>query len=227
WSGKRDRPGFSRSILLVAQAAGLTELAAQLAPILQPETVAMRLPPARLSPSGGFRVDPALVYAMTRTESNFDPRAVSPAGARGLMQLMPLTADWVMRDFGPGPHKAGRTTTRLHDPATNLDLGQRYILYLASSEGIGSDLIRMLASYNSGPGAFHRWSSSIRHMGDPLLFIESVPIDETRAYIPRVLAYTWLYAARLKLPTPSLDELAAGTWPRFNPSAPRIKGRLH
>ena len=60
----------------------------------------------------------------------------------------------------------------------------------------------------------------MRHNGDPLLFIESVPNDETRNYIPRALAYTWLYAAELKLPSPSLDELAAGSWPRFDQDGP-------
>ena len=62
-----------------------------------------------------------------------------------------------------------------------------------------------------------------------LLFMESVPNDETRAYIPRVLAYSWLYAAELGLPSPSLDELAAGSWPRFRPDAPKreLLARLH
>lgn len=60
-----------------------------------------------------------------------------------------------------------------------------------------------------------RWSATIRDHGDPLLFIEAIPIDETRAFVPRVLAHTWLYAARLRLPAPSLDDLAAGSWPRY------------
>jgi hypothetical protein len=56
----------------------------------------------------------------------------------------------------------------------------------------------------------------VRDGGDPLLFIEAIPPDETRAFVPRVLAYTWIYAARLHLPTPGLDELAAGGWPRYH-----------
>ncbi len=109
---------------------------------------------------------------------------------------------------------------RLHDPATNLDLGQRYLIQLARFESIGGDLIRLLASYNSGPGSYNRWAGAIRHQGDPLLFIESVPTDETRAYIPRALALTWLYAAQLGLPAPSLDEIAAGAWPVFAERSP-------
>ncbi len=221
WSQTRDLPGFTRSIMLVAKAAGLLPLAEQLAALVQP--AAVRLPTARLQPAGGFRTDPALVYALARLESNFDADAVSPAGARGLMQLMPRTADFLLGEDAPPRAR------RLHDPATNLDLGQRYLLQLAQYDLVGADLIRLLASYNAGPGSFGRWVGGVRHNGDPLLFIESVPGDETRAYIPRALAYSWLYAAQLGLPSPSLDELAAGAWPRFQARSPRTElfAKLH
>ncbi len=55
----------------------------------------------------------------------------------------------------------------------------------------------------------------MRHRDDPFLFIESIPVGETRIYVQRVLAYSWIYAARLGLPAPSLDALAAGRFPRF------------
>ena len=220
WSHTRDLPGFTRSIMLVAHAAGLNGLAEQLASVIEP--AALHLPPAQLRPAGGFRTDPALVYALARLESNFDARAVSRAGARGLLQLMPQTADFIL---GDAPRVRGRS---LHDPAYNLDLGQRYLLQLAQYDSVGTDLIRLLASYNSGPGSFGKWAGSIRYNGDPLLFMESVPNDETRAYIPRALAYSWLYAAQLRLPSPSLDELAAGLWPRFQADGRReLLARLH
>ena len=123
------------------------------------------------------------------------------------MQLMPRTVAFI-----DGPKRRSRT---LHDPAVSLDLGQRYLVMLAQYDLIGGDLIRLLASYNSGPGSLGKWIGGIQHNGDPLLFIEAIPNDETRGYIPRALAYTWLYAAELKLPSPSLDDLAVGTWPRF------------
>ncbi len=211
WAETQDQPGFGRSIMLVARKAGLQAFARDVSSAMLPaDALAMRLPATRLRPRGGFRVDPALVYAMARLESNFDADAVSRAGARGLMQLMPMTAGFVMRQSGS---PAG--TPRLHDPATNLDVAQRYLVQMSRYDAVQSDLIRLLASYNSGPGNVARWGAELRHMGDPLLFIESVPNDETRAYVPRVLTYTWLYAAQLRLPSPSLDELAAGTWPRF------------
>ena len=127
---------------------------------------------------------------------------------------MPSTVDFILREDAPHAR-------RLHDPATNLDLGQRYLVLLGRYDLVGGDLIRLLATYNSGPGSFGRWAGTVRHNGDPLLFIESVPNEETRAYIPRALAYTWLYAAELDLPAPSLDELGAGSWPRFRPVAPK------
>lgn len=209
WAQTRDQPGMAQSIMLVARQAGLTTLASQLAMLIAPNPV--RLPEHRLRPAGGFHIDPALLYALARLESNFDPHAVSPAGARGLMQLMPSTVDFIL---------GGAGRRRLHDPAVSLDLGQRYLLMLAQYDLIGGDLIRLLAGYNSGPGSLGKWVGNIRHNGDPLLFIESVPNDETRTYIPRALAYTWLYAAELDLPSPSLDELAAGAWPRFRPDGP-------
>ena len=149
------------------------------------------------------------MYALTRLESNFNTAAVSPVGARGLMQIMPMTAQYIAGDASLGGF-------RLHEPALNLELGQRYVAYLAAQEGIRGDLIRILASYNSGPGSFARWAASVRDGGDPLLFIEAIPIPETRGYVQHALAYTWIYAARLGLPAPSLPELAAGSFPRLS-----------
>jgi soluble lytic murein transglycosylase len=73
----------------------------------------------------------------------------------------------------------------------------------------------MLATYNSGIGSFARWNAEMRDHGDPLLYIEAIPNQETRTFVRRALAYTWLYAARLGLPAPSLDDLAGGEFPRF------------
>jgi soluble lytic murein transglycosylase-like protein len=217
WPEIQPSPGLGRALMLVAEAAGLDGLAAQLADIAEVADgrtrARTRFAVPRLRPAGGFTVDPALVYAIARTESNFDASVVSPAGARGLMQIMPATARFLAGlPEGDGD---GARLPALHDPAVNLSLGQRYLNFLAATEAVGGDKIRLLASYNSGPTAMGRWRAAVRDMGDPLLFIEAIPIDETRAFVPRVLAHTWLYAARLNLPAPSLDELAAGTWPRY------------
>ena len=220
WAETRDQPGFGRSVVLVARTAGLNELASAIEQVTRPTPV--RLPDRRLQPAGGFKVDPALIYALARLESNFDPTAVSPAGARGLMQLMPSTARYIQQN-------SRKSSGSLHDPATNLELGQRYLLHLTQLDLVGDDLIRLLASYNAGPGNFARWTDTMGQVSDPLLFIESLPFEETRAYVPRALAYSWLYAAKLGLPSSSLDELAAGLWPQLQVQSHRVPPnvRLH
>ena len=231
WPSVRGAPPLARALMLVADRAGMSALAGQLADLLQAadgrprEQTRFRIP--RLRPDGGFRVDPAMVYALARTESNFRSETVSSAGALGIMQIMPETAEFIFRGDGHKVDGHGAWVTgQLRDPAANLDLGQRYVDYLSRHEVVHGDLLRLLAAYNAGPGKFARWDEVLHDDGDPLLFIEAIPADETRAYVPRVLTYTWIYATRLRLPTPSLDELAAGIWPRFHPMT-AAAARLH
>ena len=230
WPEVSNDPGLSGAVLRVAEAAGLLDLSAQLAGLIEtaegrPHDDA-RFPIPHLRPAGGFRMDPAIVYALTRLESNFDPSAVSSVGARGLMQVMPLTASYVT---GNGDTASEAYARRLHDPATNLAVGQSYVMYLSQMDGVDGDLIRLFASYNAGPTSFARMAGAIPPSDDPLLFIESIPNEETRGFVPRALTYTWIYAARLHLPAPSLDELAAGAWPSFHVQTPRLEAvaRLH
>ncbi len=214
WVGAEQNPVFGRSVMLVASAAGFADSAAQMAALLQShdgqQHNELRFPMPRLHPAGGFTVDPTLVYALTRIESNFNTGAVSPAGARGLMQIMPVTAQYITGDTLFEPE-------RLHEPSANLAIGQSYLTYLSRQDGIDRDLLRMLASYNSGPGNYLRWGPEVRDGGDPLMFLEAIPVSETRAFVSRVLVYTWIYAARMHLPATSLDDLSAGEFPRFTP----------
>ncbi len=215
WPQVAADPGLSGAMMRVAEAGGLMDLAAQIAGLIEaaegrPHDDA-RFPIPALRPAGGFRLDPALVYALARLESNFDPDALSGAGARGLMQVMPVTASYLT-----GKASAASYARRLYDPATNLDIGQSYVLYLAGLPSVQGDLIHLLGSYNAGPTSFLRMADGIPPSDDPLLFIESIPNDETRGFVPRALTFSWIYAARLHLPSPSLDQLAAGVWPSFS-----------
>jgi soluble lytic murein transglycosylase-like protein len=218
WPLASSNAAFGQSLLMVASATGLTEYAAQMASSLQDRDgrphEELRFAMPRLRPAGGFQVDPPLVYALARTESNFDSDAVSAVGARGLMQIMPTTAQYITRDVMLDPN-------RLHEPATNLAIGQRYISYLARLDGIDNDLLKVLASYNCGPGNYLNWASEMHDGGDPLLFIEAIPVAETRAFVPHVLLYSWIYAAQLHRQAPSLDSLAEGEFPRFTPRDPQ------
>ena len=214
WSKAWQDPVFGQSLMMVAASAGFTDCATQMADLQQSRDgnrrVGLGFPMPRLRPAGGFSIDPALVYAVTRLESNFDTEAVSPAGARGLMQIMPATAQYLTGDLLYAPE-------RLHEASSNLAIGQRYLSYLSRQDGIDKNLIKMLASYNSGPGNFLRWGPEIRDNSDPLLFIEAIPVTETRTFVAHALVYSWIYAARMHLPAPSLDDLAAGEFPRFTP----------
>ncbi len=211
WPTVQGDMALCRSIQLVAEAGGLTALSSQLASILQsrdgqPREEA-RFPVPTLSPRRGFTMNPALVYALTRLESNFDASAVSDAGAHGLMQLMPVTAGFVLGQ----PNRFASNPGALHNAGLNLELGQRYLFYLATQPAVNGDLIRLLASYNAGPTTVDRWKPD----GDPLLFIESLPSDETRDYVHRAFTYLWVYSQRLGMPSPSLVALADGRWPIF------------
>ncbi len=163
-------------------------------------------------PPGGFRVDKALIFALIRQESRFNPRAKSSAGARGLMQLMPRTAGFVAKDQR---FRQGKKRRELFQPSINLDLGQRYIEMLLDDVNIGSDLFYLATAWNGGPGNLRKWRRTIKHMDDPLLFIESIPSRETRNFIERVLTNLWIYRDRMKQPMPSMEAIAAGEWPVY------------
>src|SRR5690606_35311092 len=163
-------------------------------------------------PSGGFKLDRALIFAFMRQESEFFTRAESHAGARGLMQLMPATASYISRD-----RTLARNKDRLYDPAFNMALGQQYIEYLMAKQEMGGNLFFVASAYNGGPGNLSRWLQRIDFKDDPLLFIESIPLDETRDYVERVMANMWIYRMRMGQDVSSLDAVAAGQWPVYNP----------
>lgn len=168
-------------------------------------------PVPRWRPKGGFTVDRALLFAMMRQESQFMPRVRSSAGALGVMQLMPATAKSMAARAGlPTPDRED-----LADPETSLALAQQYINHLLASDRIGNSLLLVTAAYNAGPGPIPKWLGSDDVRDDPLLFIESIPNQETHGYVQRVLANYWIYRMRLGQPTPDLDALAAGNWPTY------------
>jgi len=152
--------------------------------------------------------DPAILHAVVRQESAFDTEAVSHAGARGLMQLMPQTALRVARRLNMS-YSRNRLT---HDPTYNLRLGQAYLADMLY-EYDGS-LILALAAYNAGPVRVERW---LQNYGDPgpsiydaIDWAESIPFTETRNYVQRVLENLAVYRSReqgvqLALTYPSIE----------------------
>ena len=129
--------------------------------------------------AGESRLDPYLVIAVIREESAFAPKALSRAGARGLMQLLPATAAQVAKENNL------RSLPDLDTPAPNIALGTRYLAKL--HEDFGGNLVLTLASYNAGPHVVRRWLDTLQPSQDPEIFIEEIPYPETRRYVKRVL----------------------------------------
>jgi soluble lytic murein transglycosylase len=138
--------------------------------------------------------DPAMVYGVIRQESGFDPRVRSGAGARGMMQLMPVTAKILARRLGE-PFSAGM----LDDADYNIRLGSAYIGNMINE--FGGSYLMAAAGYNAGPGRPLDWAGYCgdpRASGvDPVDFIECIPFSETRNYVMRVLEGAQVYRARL------------------------------
>jgi soluble lytic murein transglycosylase-like protein len=126
------------------------------------------------------------------------------------MQVMPSTA------VGLGAIGEGQTD-RLNDPSTNLAVGQRYLLQLSDNPLIGDDLLKLIAAYGQGPTGMNRWAEAIRGHSDPFVFLEAIPSPFMRQFVEDVLVFHWQYSAALRMPSSSLDELAAGIYPRFAP----------
>ncbi len=125
-------------------------------------------------------LDPALVAALILQESTFDPTALSRAGARGLMQVIPATGRKLARDMRvPYRHAA------LHDPKTSLDFGTLYLRQMA--DRFDNRPERVLAAYNAGPHRVDAWTA-LRPDQSGEEFVESIPFTETRAYVMIILA---------------------------------------
>lgn len=136
--------------------------------------------------AGAYQVDPYLLVAVMKTESGFDRRAVSVSGARGLMQIMPDTGQWVADQLGdPSYHP-----DRLFDPETNIKYGAWYISDL-EKEFHGDDVL-VLAAYNGGRGNVRNWISS-KNLSGGNSSISRIPFPETREYVSKVLLYYRIY----------------------------------
>ncbi|MBI1683017.1 lytic transglycosylase domain-containing protein [Caulobacter hibisci] len=162
-------------------------------------------PLPELAPKGGFTISKALVYALVRQESRFDPMAVSGAGAVGLMQLMPVAAA-----RAAGDDKLLADNTPLFDPAFNLRVGQDYFTWLMDRGLQSPDILRAVAAYNGGPGTLLKVQQQLGADCDSLLLIESLPAVETRNYVEKVMASYWTYRRLLGAETKTLDAVASG-----------------
>lgn len=126
--------------------------------------------------------------AISRQESGWNPKARSPVGATGLMQIMPDTATHTMKMFSiPGYSGPGQ----LLEPEININIGTSYLQYVYRQ--FGANRILAAAAYNAGPGRARRWLGNSAGRIDAVAFVESIPFSETRRYVKNVLAYDAYY----------------------------------
>ncbi len=159
----------------------------------------------------GKPVERALVYGLSRQESEFDPQAGSTAGAQGLMQIMPATAKLIAKAHGVAYKKSKLTA----DPAYNVRLGAAHLGDLIEDNG-GSYVLTLVA-YNAGPRRVREWLAEYgdprKGEIDPIDWVESIPFQETRQYVQKVLQNVHVYRSRLAPATvrPMTADLKRGT----------------
>ncbi|MXP25354.1 transglycosylase SLT domain-containing protein [Altererythrobacter indicus] len=183
---------------------------------------ASRYPTPKWQPVTGWQVDPALAYAHTLQESNFRTTAVSPADAKGLMQITPIT----VREHAPAL-KMSASQVDLTDPQVNLAFGQQNLEMLRDAPATHGQLPKIMAAYNAGLSPVTRWNSEINDQGDPLLYMESIPYWETRGYVAIVMRNYWMYERQAQADSTSRVALAENAWPQFPTGESAKKGRVY
>jgi soluble lytic murein transglycosylase len=144
------------------------------------------------------QLDEAWVFGLARQESRFVADIVSSAGAVGLMQLMPPTAKWVARQTG----RADFRTPQLENPGVNAQFGAYYLRYVLDRlDGLA---VLATAAYNAGPGRAQAWRGTMPIEG--AIYAETIPFNETRDYVKKVLANAMFYQAQLGLPYVALKD---------------------
>ncbi|PKU21350.1 lytic transglycosylase domain-containing protein [Telmatospirillum siberiense] len=204
-----DSPGTRTLAAGLASTLGRSDIAVSVAKRSEREGVPIvtsGYPVPRLNTAD--RPERALVFGVIRQESAFYHQAVSPAGARGLMQLMPTTAAKIAKAMNVVFKKKEALANALtQDPGLNVKLGSAYLEDLLAD--FNGSYILSVASYNAGPSRVRKW---MRDLGDPrqpdvdaVDWIESIPFAETRNYVQRVLEGVQVYRRRLGVTDPTLS----------------------
>lgn len=153
-------------------------------------------------------VDYSLINAIIRQESAFNPSVKSSAGAMGLMQIMPGTAQHIRHKQG----KRALPKSYVYKPEINVKLGQYYIGYLL--EEFNGNLIYSIAAYNAGPGNVKKWLKRGLADNGPAAFVESIPFPETKKYVKKVMSNYWVYRDKFDQSKSTLRQVASNKWPQ-------------
>jgi len=164
------------------------------------EAESLAFPTAAITPAmaKAYKIELPVVYAVARQESAFNAGAVSSAGARGLLQLMPATAKRTANSIGMTYDKARLTT----DPEYNAAIGAAHLAELIGA--FNGSYALTFAAYNAGPGRVQQWLAAYGDPRDPKVdaidWIERIPFAETRNYVQRTIENLQVYRARLGSP---------------------------
>lgn len=174
-----------------------------------------RYPVPNWQPQGGYRVDPLLLFSLMRQESGFRQSAVSPVGALGLMQLMPQTASLMHKQMYGVANAEPLIKLSAAEPVQNITLGQNYVEHLLTNNLVEGNMFYLLAAYNAGPGRLQDWKASLNYRNDPLLFVESIPFNETHNYVMQVMTNYWIYSDLTGGSDESVQAVLHGQWPSY------------
>ena len=159
-----------------------------------------------------YQIDEAWAFGLARQESRFVADIMSSAGAVGLMQLMPATARWVARQIGQSDYRVGS----LEQPELNAQMGNFYLRHVL--DRLDGMPVLATAAYNAGPGRAQAWRGTAPMEG--AIYAETIPFNETRDYVKKVLANAMFYQAQLGLPYVALRERLGVVAPRGSSGAP-------
>ncbi|CAM3409066.1 MULTISPECIES: murein transglycosylase [Yersinia] len=149
----------------------------------------------------GKGITPSYAMAIARQESAWNPKAQSPVGAAGLMQVMPRTADHTVKLNNISGYV---NSSQLLDPVTNIEIGTSYLEEVYQQ--FGRNRILASAAYNAGPSRVNTWLGNSAGQIDAVAFIESIPFSETRGYVKNVLAYDAFYRHFMHRPAKVLSD---------------------
>lgn len=152
------------------------------------------------------QLDEAWIFGLMRQESRFINVAKSNVGAAGLMQIMPSTARWIAKQLGIKRFD----TQEMQDPARNIQFGAFYLKHVQNS--LDGSPVLATAAYNAGPSRAQRWRTS--EPMEAAVYIESIPFDETRDYVKKVMSNAMYYAARFDQPSVLLKDRLGEIPPR-------------
>lgn len=139
--------------------------------------------------------------AIARQESAWNPKAQSPVGAVGLMQIMPRTAEYTVKMSNISGYFDSK---QLFDPITNINIGTGYLEFVYRM--FGRNRILSSAAYNAGPSRVNAWLKKSEGKINAIAFIESIPFSETRSYVKNVLAYDAFYRHFMRQPSKVLSD---------------------